>query len=150
MHIRRSLAWLSLAAPLALAACAGQPQLYPQPYIGSGASTAATPQTLAEFRTRTLHTPAAGKVQDLGEAYIATSLDHPSSAQFAGTFESIGKSPALCGFVKYRDASGTMSDWHPFFVEWTTHVAKGTKKPYDYDAEIELAKLCGPMTPPAP
>lgn len=150
MQTRPFLAVLPLLATLGLAACAGQPQLYPQPYIGSGAAPMVTPTTMAEFKARSLHVPAEGKVRDLGEAYIATSLDHPSSARFTGEFESIGKSPALCGFVSFKDRSGAISGWRPFFVEWTRHVAKGTKKPYDYDAETELAKLCGPMTPPSP
>ncbi|HTI03174.1 MAG TPA: hypothetical protein VL752_19680 [Acidisoma sp.] len=150
MQTRHIAAFAVLLSPLALAACAGQPQLYPQPYIGTGAAPAVSPQTTAEFKARTLHTPAEGKVRDLGEAYIATSLDHPSSARFTGEFESIGKSPALCGFVSYKDRSGAMSGWRPFFVEWTQRVSKGSKKPYDYNAETELAKLCGPMTPPAP
>lgn len=150
MQIRPFSAVLALLAPLGLAACASQPQLYPQPYIGSGAVPAVSPETMAKFQSRTLHTPAEGKVRDLGEAYIATSLDHPSSARFTGEFESIGKSPALCGFVSFRDKSGAISGWRPFFVEWTRHVSKGTEKPYDYDAETELAKLCGPMAPPAP
>ncbi|GAB0117039.1 hypothetical protein [Acidisoma sp. 7E03] len=148
MQIHRRLPALALLAPLGLAACASQPQLYPQPYIGAGSVPATTPQSLAEFRARTLHTPAEGKVRDLGEAYIATALTHPTSAQFTGEFESIGKSPALCGFVKYRDNDGTTTGWKPFFVEWTRASTKGEKKPY-YDAEAELAKLCGPMTPPA-
>lgn len=150
MQIRHFPALVALLSPLGLAACAGQPQLYPQPYIGSGTAPTVSPQAMAEFKARSLHSPAQGKVRDLGEAYIATSLDHPSSARFTGEFESIGKSPALCGFVSYKDRDGTMSGWRPFFVEWTTRVSKGTKKPYDYDAETELAKLCGPMTPPTP
>lgn len=149
MRIHHLLPGLALLAPLALAACASQPQLYPQPYIGKGATPAMTPEGLAAFRARTLHTPAHGKVRDLGEAYIATALTHPTSARFAGEFESIGKSPALCGFVKFRANDGTMTGWRPFFVEWTRGSTKGEKKPF-YDAEAELAKLCGPMTPPAP
>ena len=150
MQTRHFFAVVALLSPLGLAACAGQPQLYPQPYIGSGTAPAVSPQTMAEFKARTLHTPAEGKVRDLGEAYIATSLDHPSSARFTGEFESVGKSPALCGFVSSKDQDGAMSGWRPFFVEWTRGVSKGTKKPYDYDAETELAKLCGAMPPPSP
>jgi hypothetical protein len=144
----RTLAMLSvLAAPLA--ACAGGGQVYPQPYIGKTGMTLVTPENQAVFKTRTLVAPPHDKVQDLGEAYIASSVAHPSSAKFAGEFESIGKSTALCGFVTYRTKENTLSGWRPFFVEWTAHYAKGTKAPYNYDAEAELAKLCGPMTPPA-
>jgi hypothetical protein len=133
---------LALAAPLA--ACASGPQVYPQPYIGSGAPIAASPQDIAAFKARTLHTPPKGEVQDLGESYIATAVAHPSSVRFKSEFESIGKSIALCGLVKFQDANGQMTGWRPFFVEWTAKSAKGAKGPV-YNPDDELAKLCGPL-----
>jgi hypothetical protein len=108
-----------------------------------------TSATAAAFKARTIVSPPHGKVQDLAEAYIASAVAHPSSAKFTGAFESTGKSLALCGFVKYRDNDGSVTGWRPFFVEWTTHHAKGTEAPYDYDADTELAKLCGAMPAPA-
>ncbi|MCB8876448.1 hypothetical protein [Acidisoma silvae] len=136
-----------LGAPLA--ACAGsQQQVYPQPYIGKAMPIQVTPETQAAFKARTIVTPPHGKVQDLAEAYIASSVAHPSSAKFAGEFESNGKSVALCGFVQYRGKDNSLTGWRPFFVEWTAHHAKGVNAPY-YSADDEMAKLCGPMTPPA-
>jgi hypothetical protein len=147
MPYRRYAMLALVAGPLA--ACASGQQLYPQPYIAQGGPVAVTPETMAAFRARTIVTPPHGKVQDLAEAYIASAVPHPSSAKFTGEFESNGKSLALCGFVKYRDNDGSVTDWRPFFVEWTTHHAKGTQAPFDYNADTEVAKLCGPMTPPA-
>jgi hypothetical protein len=144
----RALATLTLLAG-PVAACASGPQVYPQPYISKAATIPVTPETMAAFKARTLVTPPHGKMQDLAEAYIASSLAHPSSAKFTGEFESNGKSMALCGFVRSRNKENSMTGWRPFFVEWTAHYAKGTNTPYDYDPETELAKLCGPMTPPA-
>lgn len=132
-----------------LAACAGGGQVYPQPYIGKGGPVVVTPELAAAFKARAIMTPPHGKVRDLAEAYIAAAVQHPSSVQFTGEFESAGKSLAVCGFVKYRDENDVQTGWRPFFVEWTAHHAKGTKAPFDYDADAELAKLCGPMAPPA-
>lgn len=144
---RRPLAMLAvLAGPLA--ACAGGAQVYPQPYISKATTITVSPEAMAAFRARTLVTPAHAKLQDLAEAYIASSVAHPSSAKFAGEFESNGKSQAICGFVRYRDTKNVVTGWRPFFVEWTAHHAKGVDKPY-YNADDELAKLCGPMVPPA-
>ncbi|MCB8881583.1 hypothetical protein ACELLULO517_15140 [Acidisoma cellulosilytica] len=144
----RPIAMLALLAG-PLAACAGSgPQVYPQPYISKATAVQVTPESQAAFKARTIVTPPHGKVQDLAEAYIASSVAHPSSAKFTGAFESDGKSVALCGFVTYRDKHNTQTAWRPFFVEWTSHHTKGVDAPY-YDPDEELAKLCGPMTPPA-
>jgi hypothetical protein len=143
MKIANLLACLTVT--MSLAACAGGQQVYPQPYIGSGAPITPSPQDVADFKARTLHTPAKADVQDLAESYIASSVAHPSSAKFKNEFESIGKSLALCGLVKFRDTDGQMTDWRPFFVEWTTKARKGTDVPYSYNPDDELAKLCGPL-----
>ena len=134
-----------LAATLSLAACAGSGTLYPQPYIGKGEPLAASPQDVAAFKARTLHTPPRAQLQDLAESYIASSVGHPSSVKFQGEFESIGRSPAVCGQVRYRNKYGQMTAWRPFFVEFTTKPTKGTEAPYTYNPEDELSKLCGPM-----
>lgn len=136
-----------LAAPLA--ACAGNQQVYPQPYVAGGGAIAVTPDAMAAFKARTIVAPPRTKVRDLAEAYIATTVPHPSSVAFGGEFESNGQSAAVCGFVKYRDIAGTMTGWRPFFVEWTTHHAMRAKAPLGYSPDAELSKLCGPMTPPA-
>jgi hypothetical protein len=133
---------LALATPLA--ACAGGPQVYPQPYIGSGAPIMASAQDVAAFKARTLHTPPKGDVKDLAESYIASAVAHPSSVQFKSEFESIGKSVALCGLVTFRDTDGQMTGWRPFFVEWTAKASKGLTGPV-YNPDDELAKLCGPL-----
>jgi hypothetical protein len=133
---------LALAAPLA--ACASGPQVYPQPYIGSGAPIAASAQDIAAFKARTLHTPPKGDVRDLAESYIASAVAHPSSVRFKSEFESIGKSVALCGLVKFQDSDGQMTGWRPFFVEWTTKATKGLTGPA-YNPDDELVKLCGPL-----
>jgi hypothetical protein len=132
----------ALAAPLA--GCASGPEVYPQPYIGSGAPIAPAPQDIAAFKARSLHAPPKGDVQDLAESYIASAVAHPSSVRFKSEFESIGKSIALCGLVNYRDTDGQMSGWRPFFVEWTAQHAKGLAGP-PYNPDDELVKLCGPL-----
>jgi hypothetical protein len=137
------LATLLLLAPLA--ACAGGQKVYPQPYISAGTPITPSPQDIAAFKTRTLYAPPKAKVQDLGESYIASAVAHPSSARFRGQFESVGKSVALCGLVKFRDTDGQMTGWRPFFVEWTAKSTKGTEAPYAYNPDDELAKLCGPL-----
>jgi hypothetical protein len=133
---------LALAAPLA--ACASGPEVYPQPYISAHAPITPSPEDIAAFKARTLHTPPKGDVQDLAESYIATAVPHPSSVKFKSEFESIGKSIALCGLVKYRDAEGQMTGWRPFFVEWTAKHTKGIGGP-PYNPDDELVKLCGPL-----
>jgi hypothetical protein len=149
MQNARLAACLILALPLA--ACAGSDAVYPQPYIGKGAPFAASPQDLAAFKARTLHSPPRADLQDLAESYISREVQHPSSVTFQNEFESIGKSVAVCGQVQYRNKHGAMTEWRPFFVEFTTKATKGTEAPYSYNPEDELAKLCGPpgMTPPA-
>jgi hypothetical protein len=134
---------VALLAFAPLAACASGPEVYPQPYISSGAPITPSPQDLAAFKGRTLHTPAKGQVRDLGESYIASAVAHPSSVKFKSEFESIGRSIALCGLVKFRDTDGQMTGWRPFFVEWTSKHAKGIDGPYSPDDE--LVKLCGPQ-----
>ncbi len=149
MTCRPRLRLLFVLLAASLAACAGNEQVYPQPYIAKAGPLGVTPQSTAAFNARTIVRPPRSKVRGLAEAYIASAVPHPSSVQFAGEFESNGRSIALCGFVKYRDDAGQMTGWHPFVVEWTRHSAKGMTPPFNYDADAELAKLCGPMMPPA-
>jgi hypothetical protein len=142
MRIARLFACLALTA--SLAACAGSPQVYPQPYIGTGAPIAPSPADIAAFKARTIHAPPRANLQDLAESYIAQQVPHPSSVRFQNEFESIGNSVAVCGLVKYRNKYGQITAWRPFFVEFTRKAAKGTEAPYTYNPEDELAKLCGP------
>jgi hypothetical protein len=142
MRIVRLAACLTLTA--SLAACAGGNQVYPQPYIGKGQPFAASPADLAAFKARTQHAPPRSDLQDLAESYISQAVPHPSSVMFQNEFESIGKSVAVCGLVKYRNKEGQMTGWRPFFVEFTTKASKGTQAPYPYNPEDELVKLCGP------
>ncbi|GAB0112497.1 hypothetical protein [Acidisoma sp. C75] len=148
----------SLLAPLALAllaaaGCTSPPALYPHPFIGrqseAAAAAAATPETAAAFRARHITDPAPRKAAGLAEAYIAAQLEHPSSAQFTGLFESTGKSPAVCGFVRDEGRDGAATGWRPFVVEWTRAFAKGESVSGSAEAETALARLCGPMPPPA-
>ncbi len=144
MRISRLAACLLAALPLA--ACASSQAVYPQPYIGKGLVTAPSPADLAAFKTRTVHSPPRSDLQDLAESYISSSLLHPSSVTFQSEFESLGKSVAVCGLVRYRNKEGQMTAWRPFFVEFTTKATKGsTDVPYSYNPEDELVKLCGPM-----
>jgi hypothetical protein len=134
-----------LIAAMPLAACAGGTALYPQPYIGKGVPISASAQDIADFKARTLHAPPHAGLQDLAESYISRAVQHPSSVKFQTEFESIGRSTAICGRVRYRDRDGQMTGWRPFFVEFTSKPTKGTAGSYPYDPEDELAKLCGPM-----
>ena len=142
MRITRRAACLAVLVPLA--ACAGNGQLYPQPYIGKGAPFTASAEDVAAFKARTIHSPARGDLQDLAEAYISREVEHPSSVKFQNEFQSTGKSIAICGQVTYRNKYDQMTAWRPFFVEFTTKASKGTEAPYTYNPEDELVKLCGP------
>jgi hypothetical protein len=143
MRIDRLACCLILAAPLA--ACAGSSAVYPQPYIGKGEPFAASPADVAAFKARALRTPPRSDLQDLAESYIAQQVPHASSVTFRNEFETVGKSVAICGLVKYRNKYGQMTAWRPFFVEFTAKASKGTEAPYTYNPEDELVKLCGPM-----
>jgi hypothetical protein len=143
MTIARLAACLSVLVPIA--ACAGSPALYPQPYIGKGQPFAASAEDVAAFKARTIHTPPRSDLQDLAESFISRDVPHPSSVMFQNEFESVGNSIAVCGMVKYRKTYGDMTAWRPFFVEFTRATSKGTKAPYTYNPEDELVKLCGPM-----
>lgn len=143
MRISRLAACLLAALPLA--ACAGSSAVYPQPYIGKGLVTAPSPADLAAFKARTVQNPPRSDLQELAESYISSSIAHPSSVTFQSEFESLGKSVAICGLVRYRNKEGQMTAWRPFFVEFTTKATKGTEAPYGYNPEDELVKLCGPL-----
>ena len=146
MKIARIVSSLTLAA--LLAACASGPGVYPQPYIGKSLPIAASPAQVVAFKTRVLHTPPRSDLQDLAESYISREVQHPSSVVFQNEFESVGKSIAICGLVRYRNKYDQMTDWRPFFVEFTRKASKGTEAPYSYNPEDELAKLCGPTPIP--
>jgi hypothetical protein len=143
MRIVRLAAALALLVPLGACASSG-PAFYPQPYIGKGGPIAVSAADVAAFKARTLHAPPRADLQDLAESYISRAVPHPSSVKFQNEFESIGKSVAVCGLVKYRNKYGQVTGWRPFFVEFTRKSSKGTEAPYTYDPEDELAKLCGP------
>jgi hypothetical protein len=143
MRISRLAACLFAALPLA--ACAGSPAVYPQPYIGKGLVTTPSPADLAAFKARSVQSPPRSDLQELAESYISSSIAHPSSVTFQSEFESLGKSVAICGLVRYRNKEGQMTAWRPFFVEFTTKATKGTEAPYGYNPEDELVKLCGPL-----